>query len=163
MGSRYHHGTPFRRAVDEGVLDPKRVIQIGVRGHSNVPGGLWGFSESSGMTVVPIEELQDRGWRWAVERARAVVGRGRTYLSFDIDSLDPIYAPGTGTPEPGGITMLEAQRMVRGLNGLDFVGGDVVEVSPPFDVGGLTALHGAAMLFEILCVLATSRSRPVSV
>ncbi len=159
MGSRYHHGTPFRRAVEEGLLDPARVIQIGIRGHSNVAGGLWGFSESSGMRVMPIEELADRGWRWAVEEARRVVGDGPTYLSFDIDSLDPIYAPGTGTPEPGGITMLEALRMVRGLTGLNIVGGDVVEVSPPFDVGGLTAMHGAAMLFEVLCVLAAARKQ----
>ncbi len=157
MGSRYHHGTPFRRAVDEGLLDPKRVIQIGVRGHSNVPGGLWGFSSASGMTVVPIEQLVDRGWRAIMEQARAVVGDGPTYLSFDIDSLDPIYAPGTGTPEPGGITMLDALRMVRSLTGLRFAGGDVVEVSPPFDVGGITAMHGAAMLFEVLCVLAAGR------
>ena len=162
MGSRYHHGTPFRRAVEEGVLDPKRVIQIGIRGHSNVPGGLWGFSEASGMRVMPIEELHDRGWRWALEEARRVVGDGPTYLSFDVDSLDPIYAPGTGTPEPGGITMLEAMRIVRGLTGLDIVGGDVVEVSPPFDVGGLTALHGAAMLFEVLCVIAASRKAAAS-
>ena len=157
MGTRYHHGTPFRRAVDEGLLDPKRVIQIGVRGHSNVPGGLWDFSRSSGMTIVSIEELADRGWQWAVERARSVVGNGATYLSYDIDSLDPIYAPGTGTPEPGGVTMLEALRLIRGLTGLHFVGGDVVEVNPPFDVGGLTALHGAALLFEILCTLAAAR------
>ena len=157
MGSRYHHGTPFRRAVDEDLLEPKRVIQIGVRGHSNVPGGLWGFSQSSGMTVVPMEELADRGWRAVMEQAREVVGSGPTYLSFDIDSLDPIYAPGTGTPEPGGLSMLEALRMVRSLTGLDVVGGDVVEVSPPFDVGGLTALHGAAMMFEVLCVLAEAR------
>jgi len=97
-----------------------------------------------------------RGWRWAVEEARRVVGDGPTYLSFDIDSLDPVYAPGTGTPEAGGLTMTEAMRLVRGLTGLNFVGGDVVEVSPPFDVGGLTSFHGATMLFEILCVLAAS-------
>ncbi len=109
------------------------------------------------MRVMPIEEMQDRGWRWALEEARRVVGTGPTYLSFDVDSLDPVYAPGTGTPEPGGLTMLEALRLVRGLTGLDFVGGDVVEVSPPFDVGGITALHGAAMLFEILCLLAAAR------
>ena len=156
MGSRYHHGTPFRRAVDEGLLDPARVIQIGIRGHSNVPGGLWRFSESSGMRVMPMEELADRGWRWAVEEARRVAGDGPTYLSFDVDSLDPVWAPGTGTPEPGGLTMLEALRVVRGLTGLRFVGGDVVEVSPPFDLGGLTAMHGAAMLFEVLCVLAAA-------
>jgi guanidinopropionase len=154
MGSRFHHGTPFRRAVEAGVLDPNRVIQIGLRGHTNVLGGLWSFSTESGMRVMPMDELQDRGWRWAVEEARRVVGDGPTYLSFDIDSLDPVYAPGTGTPEAGGITMIDALRMVRGLTGLNIVGGDVVEVSPPFDVGGLTAFHGASMLFEILCLMA---------
>ena len=152
-----HHGTPFRRAVEEGVLDPARVIQIGLRGHSNVAGGLWTFSTESGMRVMPMDELQDRGWRWAVEEARRVVGDGPTYLSFDIDSLDPVYAPGTGTPEAGGLTMIDALRMLRGLTGLNIVGGDVVEVSPPFDVGGLTAFHGASILFEILSLMAARR------
>jgi guanidinopropionase len=156
MGSRLHHGTPFRRAVEAGVLDPARVIQIGLRGHSNVPGGLWTFSDESGMRVMPMDEFSDRGWRWAVEEARRVVGAGPTYLSFDIDSLDPVYAPGTGTPEAGGLTMTEAMRLVRGLTGLNVVGGDVVEVAPPFDVGSLTSFHGATMLFEILCVMAAA-------
>ena len=158
MGSSIHHGTPFRRAVEAGVLDPKRTIQIGLRGHSNVPGGLWVFSEESGMRVMAMEEFADRGWRYAVEEAHRVVGEGPTYLSFDIDSLDPVFAPGTGTPEAGGLTTLEALRLLRGLQGIDFVGGDVVEVSPPFDVGGLTAFHGAAVLFEILCLLAVGKS-----
>lgn len=157
MGSRIHHGTPFRRAVEDGLLDPKRVIQIGLRGTSTVPGSLWEFSESSGMRVMPMDELHDHGWRWAVEEARRVVGDGPCYLSFDIDSLDPAWAPGTGTPEAGGLTMIEAQRIVRGLMGLDVVGADLVEVSPPFDVGGLTAFHGASVLFEILCVAAAAR------
>ncbi len=157
MGSRIHHGTPFRRAVEDGLLDPTRVIQIGLRGTSTVPGSLWEFSDSSGMRVMPMDELHDRGWRWAVEEARRVVGAGPCYLSFDIDSLDPAWAPGTGTPEAGGLSMIEAQRIVRGLMGLDVVAADVVEVSPPFDVGGLTAFHGASMLFEILCVTAAAR------
>ena len=159
LGSRHHHGAPFRRAVEEGLLDPARVIQIGIRGHSNVPGGLWGFSETSGMRVMPMDELHDRGWRWAVEEARRVAGGGPTYISFDIDSLDPAFAPGTGTPETGGLTTIEALRIVRGLTGLNAVGADLVEVSPPFDVGGLTAFHGAAILFELLCVLAEARHR----
>ncbi len=158
MGSRIHHGTPFRRAVEDGLLDPKRVTQIGLRGTSTVPGSLWEFSESSGMRVMPMEELHDRGWRWAVEEARRVVGAGPCYLSFDIDSLDPAWAPGTGTPEAGGLSMIEAQRIVRGLMGLDVVAADVVEVSPPFDVGGITAFHGASMLFEVLCVVAAARA-----
>jgi guanidinopropionase len=157
MGSRFHHGAPFRRAVEAGVLDPARVIQIGLRGTSTVAGSLWAFSESSGMRVMPMDEVQDRGWRWAVEEARRVVGTGPTYLSFDIDSLDPSQAPGTGTPEAGGLTMREALRMLRGLRGIDFVGGDLVEVSPPFDHAGLTAFNGASLLFEILCLLAEAR------
>ena len=157
MGSRFHHGAPFRRAVEDGVLDPKRVIQIGLRGTSTVPGSLWKFSEDSGMRVLPMDELHDRGWRWAVEEARRVAGGGPTYLSFDIDSLDPVYAPGTGTPEAGGLSTIEAQRILRGLMGIDFVGADLVEVSPPFDVSGLTAFHGASMLFEILCLVAAAR------
>ena len=157
MGGRSHHGTPFRRAVEEGLLDPRRVIQIGLRGTSTVAESLWAFSESSGMRVMPMDELHDRGWRWAVEEARRVAGDGPTYLSFDIDSLDPVYAPGTGTPEAGGLSTIEALRIVRGLGGIDFVGGDLVEVSPPFDLGGLTAFHGASVLFEILSVVAAAR------
>jgi guanidinopropionase len=152
MGSRFHHGAPFRRAVEEGVLDPARVIQIGIRGTTNDP-DMWGFSTRSGMRVLPMDEFADRGWRFAAEEARRVVGGGPAYLSFDIDSLDPSQAPGTGTPEAGGITALEALRLLRALRGIDFVGGDLVEVSPPFDVGGLTAFNGASLLFEILCLL----------
>jgi guanidinopropionase len=153
LGSRFHHGAPFRRAVEEGLLDPTRVIQIGIRGSLNHP-DMWQFSHDCGMRVVDMEEFTDRGWRWAAEEARRVAGTGPTYLSFDVDGLDPVYAPGTGTPEAGGITMIEAQRLIRELGGLDFVGGDVVEVSPPFDPSGLTAQNAANVLFEILCVLA---------
>ena len=153
MGSRFHHGAPFRRAVEDGLLDPARVIQIGVRGTTNDP-DLWGFSQRSGMRVMPMDEVQDKGWRFAVEEARRVTGGGPTYLSFDIDSLDPAEAPGTGTPEAGGLTMREALRILRGLRGIDFVGADLVEVSPPFDLGSLTAFNGASLLFEMLCLLA---------
>jgi guanidinopropionase len=152
MGSRFHHGAPFRRAVEEGLLDPTRVIQIGIRGTVNDP-DMWGFSTRSGMRVLSMDEFADHGWRFAAEEARRAVGRGPTYLSFDIDSLDPSQAPGTGTPEAGGLTALEAMRLLRALRGIDFVGGDLVEVSPAFDVGGLTAFNGASLLFEILCLL----------
>ncbi|HUN42076.1 MAG TPA: agmatinase [Acetobacteraceae bacterium] len=155
MGSRFHHGAPFRRAVEEGVLDPRRVIQIGIRGTVNDP-HMWGFSRDSGMRVLPMDEFADRGWHYAAEEARRVAAAGPTYLSFDIDSLDPSQAPGTGTPEAGGITALEALRLLRALRGIDFVGGDLVEVSPPFDIGTLTAFNGASILFEILCLLAES-------
>lgn len=153
MGSRFHHGAPFRRAVDEGLLDPARVIQIGIRGTVNDP-DMWGFSARSGMRVLGMDEFADKGWRFAADEARRVAGSGPTYLTFDIDSLDPSQAPGTGTPEAGGITALEALRLLRALRGLDFVGADLVEVSPPFDVGGLTAFNGASILFELLCLLA---------
>ncbi|MEE8272917.1 MAG: agmatinase [Alphaproteobacteria bacterium] len=153
MGSRFHHGAPFRRAVDEGLLDPRRTIQIGIRGTLN-DRDLWRFSYESGMRVVSIEELYDKGPYAIAEEARRVAGDGPTYVSFDIDALDPAYAPGTGTPECGGMSVLEAQMMVRRLQGLDLVGGDVVEVSPPFDPSGTTALAGATMMYEILCVVA---------
>ena len=153
LGSRFHHGAPFRRAVEEGLLDPKRVIQIGIRGSLNHP-DMWKFSHDSGMRVVYMEEFTDKGWRWAAEEARKVVGTGPAYLSFDVDGLDPVFAPGTGTPESGGLSMIEAQRLIRELGGLNFIGGDVVEVSPPFDPSGLTAQNAANVLFEMLCVLA---------
>ena len=158
MGSRFHHGAPFRRAVDEGLLDPARVIQIGIRGTTNDP-DMWGFSQRSGMRVLPMDEFADKGWRFAAQEAKRVVGEGPVYLTFDIDSLDPSQAPGTGTPEAGGITALEALRLLRELRGIDFVGGDLVEVAPPFDVGSLTAFNGASVLFEILCLLAESWER----
>ena len=155
LGSKFHHGAPFRRAVEEGLLDPKRTIQIGIRGSLNDP-DVWKFSHDSGMRVIYMEELYDMGVKAVIAEARRVVGDGPTYISFDVDGLDPVYAPGTGTPEVGGFTTLEAQMMIRGLQGLNLIGGDVVEVAPPFDVSGNTALVGATMMFEILCVVAHS-------
>jgi guanidinopropionase len=153
LGSNYHHGTPFARAVEEGLLDPRRVVQIGIRGSVNDP-DLWKFSHDSGMRVIYMPEFYEMGLDAAIAEARRIVGDGPTYVSFDIDSLDPAYAPGTGTPEVGGFTSLEVQLMIRKLQGLNLVGADVMEVSPPFDPSGLTALTGASMMFELLCVLA---------
>ncbi|MBI3516632.1 MAG: agmatinase [Proteobacteria bacterium] len=158
LGSKFHHGAPFRRAAEEGLLDPKRTIQIGIRGGIN-DRKIWAFSHDSGMRVVYMEELYDKGPKAIAEEARRVVGDGPTYISFDVDGLDPVYAPGTGTPECGGMTVLEAQLMVRRLQGLNLVGGDVVEVAPPFDPSGNTALVGATMMFEILCVVADAVAR----
>ena len=155
MGSKFHHGAPFSRAVEEGLLDPKRTIQIGIRGSLNDP-DVWKFSHDSGMRVIYIEEFFELGYKAVIEEARRIVGDGPTYISFDVDALDPVFAPGTGTPEIGGYSTLEAQMMIRGLSGLNLVGGDVVEVSPPFDPSGNTALVGATMMFEILCVVAES-------
>jgi guanidinopropionase len=154
----YTHGTPFRRAIEEGLLDPKRTVQIGIRG------ALYGeadndWGEKQGIRVIDIEEFYDMGVEAVIAEARRVVGDGPTYISFDVDGLDPVYAPGTGTPEIGGFTTHEAQRMIRGLQGLNLVGGDVVEVAPPFDPSGNTAIVGATMMFEILCVLADAVDR----
>lgn len=158
LGSKFHHGAPFSRAVEEGLLDPKRTIQIGIRGSLNDP-DVWKFSHDSGMRVIYIEEYFEMGYKRVIEEARKVVGDGPTYISFDVDALDPVFAPGTGTPEIGGYSTLEAQLMIRGLAGLNLVGGDVVEVSPPFDPSGNTALVGATMMFEILCVIAQQFSK----
>ncbi|RFC62196.1 agmatinase [Fulvimarina endophytica] len=153
-GCKFHHGGPFRQAVLDGVLDPERTIQIGIRGSSEY---LWEFSYESGMTVIHSEEVTGLGVPAIVETARAVVGDGPVYVSFDIDSLDPAFAPGTGTPEIGGLTTREAQGILRGLSGLDIVGGDVVEVAPQYDTTTNTAHAGAQMLFEILSLARLSR------
>jgi guanidinopropionase len=157
-GYKYTHGTPFRRAVEEGLLDPKRVVQIGIRGSLyKRDDNAWALEQ--GMRVITIEEYFDLGVEKVIAEARRVVGMDPTYVSFDVDGLDPAYAPGTGTPEIGGYTPHEAQRMLRGLRGLNIVGGDVVEVSPPFDQSGNTALVGVTMMWEILCLLAESVAR----
>ena len=148
-GSRFHHGGPFRQAVLDGVLDPERTIQIGIRGNSEINAE---FSYESGMTVVHAEEFAAMGVAAVIEKARAVVGDGPVYLTFDIDSLDPAFAPGTGTPEVGGLTTREALDLLRGFAGLDIVGGDVVEVAPQYDTSSITAQAGAQMLFQILCL-----------
>src|SRR5260221_6480546 len=155
LGSKFHHGAPFRRAVEEGLLDPKRTIQIGIRGGGNNL-DVWRFSHDHRKRLVYMEEFYDKGPKAIIAEARDIVGDGPTYVSFDVDGLDPVYAPGTGTPECGGITVLEAQIMVRRLHGLNLIGGDVVEVAPPFDPSGNTALVGATMMYEILCVVAAA-------
>lgn len=152
-GSKFSHGSPFRRAVEAGLLDPKRTIQIGIRGAQNSDEG-WRYSLDSGMRVVFIEEFEAKGVEDIVQGARRIVGDGPTYLSLDIDGLDPVYAPGTGTPEVGGMSTRETLGLLRGLDGLNLVGGDVVEVSPPYDPSGNTALLGATLMYEILCLLA---------
>jgi guanidinopropionase len=158
LESKLTHGAPFRRAIEAGVLDPKRSIQIGIRGAQNTEEG-WTFSRDAGMRVIFMEEFTEMGIKETIAEMRRVVGGGPTYVSFDVDGLDPAFAPGTGTPEVGGLTTVEAQGLLRGLQGVDLVGGDVVEVSPPFDPTGNTALVGATMMYEILCVLADAVRR----
>ncbi len=152
-GFKYTHGTPFRRAIEEGVLDPKRTMQIGLRG-SMYDLDDFAFGEKMGVRLMRIEEAMEKGPAKVMEEARKVAGSGPIYVSFDIDMLDPVYAPGTGTPEVGGFTTFQAQQLLRGLRGLNIVGADVVEVSPPFDASGLTAYTGVTMMFEILCSMA---------
>jgi agmatinase len=155
-GTKFHHGGPFREAVLAGVLDPRRTIQIGIRGNAEY---LWEFSYDSGMTVIHAEEFMRLGVDETIKRIRHVVGTGPTYISFDVDSLDPAFAPGTGTPESGGLQTREAMELVRGCAGLDIIGGDVVEVAPMYDATTNTAQAAAQMLFEIFTVAAMSRRR----
>jgi guanidinopropionase len=156
-GCKFHHGGPFRKAVLDGVLDPRRTIQIGIRGNSEY---LWEFSFVSGMTVIHAEEVEELGVRGIVARARDIVGDAPVYVSFDVDALDPAFAPGTGTPEVGGLTSIQALGMLRGLKGLNVVGGDVVEVAPQYDPTSNTAQIAAQVLFELLCLVGLAKARP---
>lgn len=155
MGSNYTHGAPFRRAVEEGLIDPHRTIQIGIRGAQNSMEG-WDYSQSTGMRVVFMDEVVEMGMEAVGREALRVVGDGPTYLSFDIDSIDPAFAPGTGTPEIGGFTTREILTLLRSLRGAVLIGADVVEVAPPFDPSGGTALVGATVLYELLCLVSES-------
>jgi guanidinopropionase len=156
-GTKYTHGTPFRRAIEEGLLDPKRVVQIGIRG-TQYDGEDIEFGRANGVTIIEIEEVMDRGHKDVMAQAREIVGTEETYVSFDIDFIDPAYAPGTGTPEIGGPNTFTAQQFVRGLDGVNMIGADLVEVSPPFDPSGNTAWVGVSIMFELLCMLTKSRS-----
>ncbi len=155
LGSKFHHGSPFRVAVEEGLIDPKKTIQIGIRGSLNHK-EMWKFSHDSGMRVIYMDEFYDLGVDGIIKEIHKIVGETPAYITFDVDGLDPAFAVGTGTPEVGGFTTFEAIEMIRGLTGLHIVGGDVVEVSPPFDPSGSTALVGATMMFELLCIAAES-------
>ena len=152
LGSNVHHGAPFRRAVESGFIDPMRTIQIGIRGAQNTTEG-WEYSLDKGMRVIFMDEVDQLGIDGVIEEARRVVDDASAYLTFDVDGIDPAYTPGTGTPEIGGLTTREALALLRGLSGINFVGADVVEVSPPFDNSGNTALVGATLMYEILCLL----------
>jgi agmatinase len=158
-GERYFHGTPFRRALEEGLIDPERSLLAGMRG------SLYGAADldeprSWGFEIVPCDEL--RTWTPAEcgARVRARVGDGPVYLSFDIDALDPAFAPGTGTPETAGLLPHEALAFLRALAGLTFVGYDIVEVSPQFDgPGQITALNAASVAYELLALTAIAKER----
>jgi guanidinopropionase len=152
-GTMYTHGTPFRRAVEEGLLDPKHVCMIGIRG-SAYDFEDRDFAKSVGITIIGIEEFHARGLSDVMQQAREIVGQKEIYVSYDIDFVDPTFAPGTGTPEIGGPNSFQAIEVVRALKDLNIVGADMVEVSPPFDTSGGTAFLGVTIMFELLCILA---------
>ena len=151
--SRYNHGTPFRRAVEEGLLDPKRYVIIGVRGTAYGRDD-WDFAVANGIRIIPIAEFHARGADEVMAEAREIVGAGETYVTYDIDFVDPTFAPGTGTPEVGGPSSWAALQVAQGLAGVKVIGADLVEVSPPFDASGGTAWLGVSLMFEMLCVMA---------
>ena len=151
-GEKIAHGTPFRRAVEENLIDCRRVVQIGLRG-TGYSAEDFDWPRQQGFKVHTADQLWNRCLTPLMEEVRAHIGRGPVYLSFDIDSLDPAFAQGTGTPEIGGLTTIQALEIIRGCWGLDLVGCDLVEVSPPFDTSGNTALTAANLLFEMLCCL----------
>ncbi len=152
-GHKFTHGTPFRRAVEEGLVDPKRFVQVGIRGTAyNTEDIEWG--EAQGIRIIRIEELFDRGIDEVMTEVRSIVGTAPTYCTYDIDFVDPTYAPGTGTPEIGGPNSFQAQQVIRKMAGINLVGADLVEVAPPFDPEGGTAWLGISLMFELLCVLA---------
>ncbi len=152
-GHKFTHGTPFRRAVEEGLVDPKRFVQVGIRGTAyNTDDIEWG--EAQGIRIIRIEELYDRGINDVMAEVRSIVGDAPTYCTYDIDFVDPTFASGTGTPEIGGPNSFQAQQVIRQMAGVNLIGADLVEVSPPFDASGGTAWLGISLMFELLCVLA---------
>ncbi|MBA1156882.1 agmatinase [Microvirga mediterraneensis] len=160
-GQKLTHGTPFRRAIEDGVLDPRRMVQIGIRGHMYAADEReWALDQ--GIRIIDMEEVAEKGIPYAIAEARRIVGGDPTYFTFDIDSIDPAFAPGTGTPEIGGFTSREALQLVRGFRHLNLIGADMVEVSPPLDQSGGTALVGASIAFELLCLLAEARAERAS-
>jgi agmatinase len=153
FGGKYFHGTPFRRAIEERLVDPRRFIQVGIRGPMYGEDD-FAFHREHGITMIDIDQVRARGVAWTVAQIRGTA-TGPAYMTFDIDAVDPAFAPGTGTPEIGGLTSHEAQQLLRGLAGLTLVGGDIVEVAPPFDgPGQITALLAANIMFELLCAMA---------
>lgn len=149
-GTMYTHGTPFRRAIEEGLLDPKRVVQIGIRGTAYDNEDI-DYAAQVGVRIIRIEECFERGFADVMVEAKEIVGDQDTYVSYDIDFVDPAFAPGTGTPEVGGPNSFQAMQVARALDGVKIVGADLVEVSPPFDQSGATAYLGASIMFEMLC------------
>lgn len=151
FGEKIAHGTTFRRAQEEGLLDSERVVQIGLRAQGYSADD-FNWSRNQGFRVVQAEECWHKSLAPLMTEVRKKMGDGPVYISFDIDGIDPAWAPGTGTPEVGGLTTIQGLEIIRGCTGLNIIGGDLVEVSPPYDTTGNTALLGANLLYEMLCV-----------
>ena len=156
FGEKYNHGTPFRRAIEEGLIDPNKSVQIGMRG-SLYDANEFKLAASLGLTLIPTHEVREKGIKETIERGREIIGDNKVFLTFDIDFVDPAYAPATGTPEVGGYTSLEAVNIIRQLKGLNFVGMDIVEVAPMYDVAEITSLLAANIVFEFLSILAINK------
>jgi guanidinopropionase len=158
FGTRDNHASLMRRATEEGIVDPKRVVQIGLRGTRFGDADVqWGVDQ--GFTAITYDDFEEMGRAAAIERAREVVGSGPVYITYDIDGLDPTEAPGTPAREPGGLSMRDSQVILRSLDGIDVVGGDVCEVAPALDPSGLTQLNAANLLFEIVCLAASAHAK----
>tara|TARA_A100001011_G_scaffold100944_1_gene106343 strand:+ start:2722 stop:3660 length:939 start_codon:yes stop_codon:yes gene_type:complete len=151
-GFKYTHGTPFRRAIEENLIDPNKYIIMGLRGSLYDPNDLK-WAKDQGVTIITIDDYYNLGFKKCINKIYEVLEECNTYFTFDIDGIDPTFAPGTGTPEVGGFSVREAQMIIRALNKLKFIGGDVVEVSPPFDVNNLTSHVAATIAFEMLCTM----------
>jgi agmatinase len=152
FGLVWGHGSPFYHAIEEGLVDPNRMIQIGIR--SPLHRAVFDWTTGKGVTVVNAEEVHESGPKAVAEQIRSVLGDGPAYLSFDVDALDPAFAPGTGTPEVGGLATWQARAILRRLAGIRFAGMDVVEVSPPYDVAEITALAAATIAWDYIALLA---------
>jgi guanidinopropionase len=159
FGTRDNHASVMRRAVEEDLIDPKRVVQLGLRGTRFAGLGDFDWGRQAGFTVIEYDDFEEAGREATIDRIRSVLGDGPVYISYDVDGLDPTEAPGTPAREPGGLSMRDSQVILRQMRGLDIVGGDVCEVAPPLDPAGLTATNAANLMFEIVCLLADAHAR----
>lgn len=158
MGTKCNHATFARRAIEEGLLDPKRIVQIGLRGTRYGDDDI-NYGYGAGIRMIPMDEYEEMGRAAVIAEIKRVVGAGPTYITIDIDGLDPKDAPGTGVPEPGGIMMRDAQMMLRALTGMDIAGADICEVVPSLDPTGITCINAANLMFELTCLVAVARSK----
>jgi guanidinopropionase len=157
-GTKINHATFMRRALEEGLIDPRRVVQIGLRGSRFSPDDIL-FGYDAGFTIITYDEFEEMGRAEAIHVVRRVLGNGRTYVTLDIDGLDPAFCPGTPVPEIGGLTPRDAQVIIRALADTDLVGADISEVAPCYDPSGITAITAANLMFELLCVIAPKVAR----